>query len=170
MTERKTVMKRYMNLSTHQPNLTSFNRVINAFYELINDLTESKKNFSENIDYCKKFRQRRKAFEKMAESFVCNFDKASDKRQAEVEMFFYNSLKNLEQAIPKAKSELTTEVPFLFSKFLTRELDKSLGTFKKYQKIMADRLYPDHRKEILSNPALYQELVDAWGDLAADED
>jgi hypothetical protein len=163
-------MEKHMSIAlsqSYKDPLESFLRVLN---ELIESLKESHKNVFDNISTCHQIRKNRKHFEKLMEKVICDFNKLSDKDKSQFELGIYNILQKIEIKAPAVINELKEDYKPVFSYFLIREIKKTLKTFRASQKKMADQLYPDRSKEILSNPDIYQQLVDAWGDLADEKD
>jgi hypothetical protein len=87
----------------------------------------------------------------------------------EAELFFYNSLKNLQEITYNPKTKMVNGMPFLMAEFIAVELRKTIKMLKRSQSKMASKLYPDHSREILTDPEEYKKLANAWGDLGGDE-
>jgi len=158
-----------MNLPLTQPICDPLNHFIEVINELLEKLKESKNSFVKNISYCRKIRTTRKVFEKEIKKVLLNFNNLSEKQQTEIELHFYRVIKEVEKKVPSVIENLKRDEGLFLSYFLRREVRKALKIFKRSQKKMADHLYPDHSKEILSSPEEYQKLVDTWGELADDE-
>ena len=163
------VMKKNMNLALAKPIYDPLDHFIDVINELLEKLKESKNSVVNNISYCRKIRTSRKVFEKEIKKVLLNFSTYSEKQQNEIEFHFYKVIRELEQKVPSVIENLKKEEGLFVSYFLRREVRKALNIFKRSQKKMSVHLYPDHSKEILSNPEEYQKLVDVWGNLAEDE-
>lgn len=150
---------------SYQDPLESFLKVLN---ELIQSLKQSHKDIFNNFSTCHQIRKSRKDFEKLMKEILKQFDCLSEKDKAQIELSTYKLLQKIEALAPKAISEIKDENIPVFSYFLIWQIRKTLKSFRASQKKMAEQLYPDRSKEILSNPDLYQNLVATWGDLAND--
>ncbi|WP_439695173.1 hypothetical protein ACFGVS_19080 [Mucilaginibacter sp. AW1-7] len=162
-------MKKHMNVAisphSYQDPLESFLKVLN---ELIESLSQSRKNIFNNFSNCHQIRKSRKDFEKLMKEILKKFDCLSEKDKATIELSTYRLLQRIEVLAPRAICEVKEDNIPIFSHFLIWQIRKTLKSFRASQKKMADQLYPDRSKEILSNPDLYQNLVATWGDLAND--
>jgi len=183
-------MKNNMNLTLNQYTETSFEAFVRLFKEVIDCLLAErgeKKAVARNPIPVKfipaekvakpvsfrKIRKDRKDFEKLVEDFLKDFSSLPEDHQAKIEMMFFNAVDTLEKLSVPAKAELKNQdlsITFFKHFFIIHEMDKSVEFFKKSQKTMASYIYPDRRQEILSNPELYQELVDTWSGVPDDED
>lgn len=163
-------MENRMNLSLSylSPN-SSIDSFLKFLEQLLDNLKKSENNLSENIKYCQKLRSDRKKFCIELVQLNKDFSLLSERDQREIELHLYNAIKEIENLFPSVRQDLKEDVAFLYRVFLIREINKTLKMFKKHQNVMAIRLYPDKKKEIISNPELYQKLVDTWGDLANED-
>jgi len=162
-------MKSEMNLALTKPIYDPLDHIIQLINELLERLKHSKNSIVKNISDCRKIRNNRKDFEKAIKIVLNNFDCLTEKQQTEIELHFYRVIKELEKKVPSVIENLRKEEGLFISYFLRREVRKALKVFRRSQKRMSVKLYPDRSKEILSNPEEYQQLVDTWGDLADDE-
>ena len=164
-----TVMKSNMNIALTKPNKDPLETLIKVFNEILERLKDSQQSLIESIRDCQKLRQNRKQLTKYFREVKAKFPKLSEAKQVELEAYFFKVIQQQSSVIIPLKEEVKRDYNFLISFILIREIKKTLSLFKAVHKPMECALYPNRSKEILSNPALYQQLVDAWGDLA-DED
>jgi inorganic triphosphatase YgiF len=164
--------KKEMNLAlTHSSysHLNSFIRVLNEFIISFQSKNHSVSRFYEEFKFCADIRRKRKAFKKVVHSLLTDFSKQDESLQVEIELYFYNSLKKLDQLSLIAKQELDKSSFKVFNTFLSRELKKTVSMFSEAQGTMSQALYKDNTDKILGDPKLHNELLDAWGDLANDD-
>lgn len=145
---------------------------LDSLIEFINELVESLKSskiaisdFLHNFNYCKQLRSQRKTFEKHTKMALAGFPNLSEKNQVNLELHYYKALKHLNKLLPSAEIEIRRDFNLIISSFLLREIKKTIKSITKAQQGMSSLIYQDNSQEILSNPELYNELVNNWADL-----
>ncbi|WP_139160085.1 hypothetical protein [Mucilaginibacter sp. NFR10] len=157
-----------MNLAIQKPNLSPLDQLCQVIEQMIERFKTQKQSIHDNISYCRQIRTARKHFEKNLKSNISKFEKQTEVKQMEIELHFYNVLKDLEIKIPEILEELEDENWFM-SFFLRREVRKSYRLVVYTQREMSQKVYPNNADKIINDPEKYQKLVDSWGDLADDE-
>lgn len=152
---------------THQPGkeLDSLIEIINNF---IHELRSSKRafdDFIQNCQFCIDLRRQRKVFEKHTASTIHSFSSYSEKNQVAIELHYYRAVNELKALWPSAEEEIKKDYAYLISRFLLREIKKTIKSVSKAQQTMAGKLYPNRDHEISSNPELLKKLSETWADL-----
>lgn len=165
-------MKKDMQAITlNQDSNSQMEALISFLEEIITKFKGTKNSIQlaiDDIKYCYQLRKNRKLFNAFLQKRLAKFESLGESKQVEIELYLYNSCKTLDKLIPEAIAEIRKSPITPLGFFLIRELNIMQSLFNRAQKEMASHLYCDNSNEILSNPQLYNEIVDAWGDLAHD--
>jgi|JI6StandDraft_1071083.scaffolds.fasta_scaffold175797_2 hypothetical protein len=165
-------MKRTMQHNgtlTLRHNNKDFDAIIVFISELIDRLSNVSLSISkENNEflYYLHVRNQRREVEKTIKDFLKTYEELSESKKVAIELNFYRAVKKLHAIAPKAKKEVDERSNFIMRYCLKRELSKTLEMVESTQRSMAKSLYTDRTEEFNSNPHLYKEMEDAWGDWA----
>lgn len=147
-------------------------RELDTIIELINEFIASLKNsraavsdFVDNCKFCMELRKQRKVFVRHTKMTMLAFPKMSEKNQVSLELHYFKGIKVLKKLLPDAEAEIKKDYIFPINSFILRELNKTVNAIVSTQEEMSKLIYKDHSQEILSNPDLYNELVENWADL-----
>jgi hypothetical protein len=163
------VMKNNMNVALKQTTPIAIDNLIEAIFKLINELKNSHHNFLAECNSCLEIRHKRKAAEKLFVDALPMIGNLSERKQMEIELHFYRAIKKLNSISSQKKAQLRDDKNYVIYLFLCRELNKTIVALKGFQKRLSEKLYTDNTKELTNNPELYNELVEAWGDLAHED-
>lgn len=152
---------------TLQPgrDLDSLIEIINKFIHHVRSSKRALHDFVENLKFCRELRIQRKVFEKHTNSTIASFGNFSEKNQVALELLYYRAVNELRALLPSAEEEIKKDYTYIISRFLLREINKTISSVSNAQQRMADMLYPNNDQEILSNPELLKEMSETWADL-----
>lgn len=165
-------MKKTMNLTLNNNSfnqLESLIKVLNDFITHLRNHNAAANRFAGDIRFCLDMRKNRKQFKKLVKMILKEFSQLSEKDQVAMELTFYNALKQLNQLASVAKQEVEKSSFRLLNRFLFREVRETISIFSHAQIKMSGYLYKDNREAILADQKLYDQITEAWGDLAEDE-
>lgn len=166
-------MKNNMNvvLRNHHPSqLDSVIQLINDFIESLKSTKDSIISIKDDLVFCWKLRKSRKTFKSFVDQTLVSFKNYSEKNKVAIELEFYRAKKKLTDLIPEARKGIQASLAGIFSRFLLRELNKTLEIISYAQKEMSMCLYEDNTAKILSDPQLYDQLAKAWDGIDIDDD
>lgn len=155
-----------INLGKNQiQEFESFIALINDLVDRLNASKTAVRDFVENCKFCLELRNKRKSFTTHIKYTRLQFPSMSEVKQAELELFYFKGLKELESLLPSAQSEIKRDFLFPLDLVLLRELKIVYNIISDLQSYMATSLYPDRSQEIHANPQLMADIHETWADV-----